>query len=376
MFKILKAASDCAARAGVLTTPHGAIETPVFMPVGTQATVKAITQQELEEMGYGLILGNTYHLYLRPGPSLLDKAGKLRGFMGWNGAILTDSGGFQVFSLKDFRKIDEDGVSFKSYLDGTEHRFTPESVIEAQIAIGADIIMAFDECAPYPCDLGYAAQSMERTHRWAARCLETFRHKGDPGRQALFGIVQGSVYPDLRRVSAETVASMDFPGIAIGGVSVGEPQELMFEAVEQAVPYLPAGKPRYLMGVGAPVDMIEAVIRGVDMFDCVLPTRIGRNGSLYTSRGRINIKGSRYAEDFGPIDPDCGCAVCRRYSAAYLRHLYKAREILYCRLGSYHNLYFYRQLMARLREAILSDRTMEFRERFLEQYRSNEIDGA
>jgi len=339
------------------------------MPVGTRATVKAMSQQEMAEMGYCLILGNTYHLYLRPGHELVRRAGGLHGFMGWPGAILTDSGGYQVFSLQDLRRIDEDGVSFKSHLDGTEHIFTPEKVIEIEIALGADIIMTFDECAPYPCDRDYARQAMERTHRWAKRCQERFREQGDAERQILFGIVQGGICPALRAESARVISEMDFPGIAIGGLSVGEPKELMFEALERTVPLLPPEKPRYLMGVGSPEDIVEAVMRGVDMFDCVLPTRTARNGSLYTSRGRINIKGARYTEEFGPIDPECDCQACRHYSAAYLRHLYKSGEILYSRLGSYHNLYFYRRLIRNLREAIRSDRVMAFREEFLSRYR-------
>lgn len=336
------------------------------MPVGTQGTVKAMSQEELSEMGFRLILGNTYHLYLRPGHELIRLAGGLHRFINWSGAILTDSGGFQVFSLEHIRKIGEDGVLFRSYVDGSYHEFTPERVMEIQSALGADIVMAFDECAPYPCEKDYAAAAMNRTHKWAERSLAA----RDP-RQAFFGIVQGSVYEDLRRESAEFVASLDTDGIAVGGVSVGEGKELMMKAVEWSVPYLPDNKPRYLMGVGTPEDLIDSVIRGIDMFDCVLPTRLGRNGSLYTTYGRINIKNNRFISDFSPLDPECDCWACRNYSAAYLRHLYKCDEILASRLATYHNLYFYARLMERIREAIEQGRLMEFRKEFLAKYRTH-----
>jgi len=336
------------------------------MPVGTQGTVKAMSQEELSEMGFRLILGNTYHLYLRPGHELIRLAGGLHRFINWNGAILTDSGGFQVFSLEHIRKIGEDGVLFRSYVDGSYHEFTPERVMEIQSALGADIVMAFDECAPYPCEKDYAAAAMNRTHEWAKRSLAA----RDP-RQAFFGIVQGSVYEDLRRESAEFVASLDTDGIAVGGVSVGEGKELMMKAVEWSVPYLPDNKPRYLMGVGTPEDLIDSVIRGIDMFDCVLPTRLGRNGSLYTTYGRINIKNNRFIDDFSPVDPECDCWACRNYSAAYLRHLYKCDEILASRLATYHNLYFYARLMEKIREAIDQGRLTEFRKEFLAKYRKH-----
>jgi queuine tRNA-ribosyltransferase len=390
----------------MVTTRGAVIETPVFMPVGTQGAVKAMTQQELAEIGYRLILGNTYHLHLRPGEALIRRAGGLHGFMGWDGAILTDSGGFQVFSLAGLRKISEEGVAFKSYLDGSPHFFSPEGVMDIQWALGADIIMAFDECTPYPCPPEEARRSMERTHRWEARCRdrwESLRSGGQgsgvrgqgptntggetpasspfscreplltpdpsPLTPALFGIVQGSVYPELRAESAAAVAELDLPGNAIGGVSVGEPIAAMREVVAHTAPLLPAGKPRYLMGVGTPEDILESVACGIDMFDCVLPSRLGRNGSAYTSRGRINIKGARYTDDFGPVDPDCHCPACRHYSAAYVRHLYKSNEILAARLLTIHNLFFYHTLMAGIRAALAEDRFPEYRRAFLGRYR-------
>jgi len=336
------------------------------MPVGTQGTVKAMSQEELADMGFKIILGNTYHLYLRPGHELLRAAGGLHGFINWSANILTDSGGFQVFSLEHIRKIGEDGVVFRSYVDGSYHEFTPERVMEIQSALGSDIVMAFDECAPYPCEYDYAREAMRRTHEWAGRSLAARNPM-----QAFFGIIQGSVYPDLRRESAEFIASLDTDGIAIGGVSVGEGKQLMMKAVEWSVPHLPEGKPRYLMGVGTPEDLIDSVMRGVDMFDCVLPTRLGRNGSLYTSQGRINIKNNRFVDDLSPVDPECDCWACRSYSAAYLRHLYKCDEILASRLATFHNLYFYAKLMERIREAIRQGSLMEFRKEFLAKYRKH-----
>ena len=333
------------------------------MPVGTQGTVKAMSQEEMTGIGFQIILGNTYHLYLRPGHEMIARMGGLHKFINWNGSILTDSGGFQVFSLEHLRKIGDDGVMFKSYIDGSQHEFTPERVVEIQEAIGADIIMAFDECAPYPATYEYAQAAMVRTHEWAERCRNA--HKTD---QALFGIIQGSVYPDLREQSAKAIVDLDFDGIAIGGVSVGEPKDMMFHAVEWTVPHLPAEKPRYLMGVGTPEDLINAVMRGVDMFDCVLPTRLGRNGSLYTTYGRINIKNAKFFEDSSPVDADCDCWVCKNYSAAYVRHLYKAEEILAARLATYHNLYFYHRLMEGIRRAIEQDSLPEFRRDFLKKF--------
>ncbi|MCE5323559.1 tRNA guanosine(34) transglycosylase Tgt [bacterium] len=363
-FDILTTDHKTLARRGRLTLNHGTVETPVFMPVGTQGTVKATSQEELIEMGFEIILGNTYHLYLRPGHELIRSLGDLHKFINWKGNILTDSGGFQVFSLEHIRKIGEDGVVFRSYVDGSYHEFTPERVMEIQSALGSDIVMAFDECAPYPCTEDYARKAMIRTHEWAKRSLAS--HDSS---QAFFGIVQGSTYPELRSESAEFIASLNTDGIAIGGVSVGEGKELMMNAVDWSVPHLPEAKPRYLMGVGTPEDILDAVIRGIDMFDCVLPTRLGRNGSLYTSQGRINIKNNKFIDDFSPVDPECDCWCCRNYSAAYLRHLYKCDEILASRLATYHNLYFYRTLMINIRQAIEQNRLTEYRKEFLAKYR-------
>lgn len=362
-FEITKKSSETSARLGVLRTRHGDVETPVFMPVGTQGTVKAMTQEELREIGFRIILGNTYHLYLRPGHELIREAGGLHRFMSWDRAILTDSGGFQVFSLADLRHIGDDGVIFKSYVDGSEHIFTPERVLEIEGAIGADIAMAFDECPPYPCTWEYARDATRRTHEWAVRCKASVVEG-----QALFGIVQGSVYRDLREWSAEFISSLDLPGNAIGGVSVGEPKPEMHKVVEWTAPLLPESKPRYLMGVGTPVDIIDFVMLGIDMFDCVLPTRLGRNGSMYTSYGRINIKNARFTDDFSPLDPECDCQVCRNYTRAYIRHLYKSEEILAARLATYHNLYFYQRVIRGIRAAIASDSLVAFRRDFLAKY--------
>lgn len=366
-FDILKESSNTGARRGRLTTPHAVIETPVFMPVGTQATVKAVTQEDMADIGFRMILANTYHLYLRPGHNLIDRAGGLHEFMNWPFGTLTDSGGFQVFSLEHIRKIEEGGVIFKSYIDGSQHVFTPERVIEIQEAIGADIIMAFDECPPYPCTREYAEESMERTHAWALRCKAAQTRED----QALFGIIQGSVFEDLRVRSAAAISDMDFPGVAIGGVSVGEPRAMMLDVVEWTVPHISREKPRYLMGVGTPEDLLDSVARGIDMFDCVLPTRLGRNGSLYTTYGRINIKNARFTEDFGPVDAECDCRTCANYSAAYLRHLYKSEEILASMLATYHNLHFYHRLMDGMRRALEEDGFAEFRRDFLSKYRTH-----
>jgi queuine tRNA-ribosyltransferase len=365
-FQVLAQDTTSGARRGLLKLNHGMVETPVFMPVGTQATVKSMSQEELAEMGFPILLGNTYHLYLRPGHELIASAGGLHRFMNWRGNILTDSGGFQVFSLEHIRKITDNGVIFRSYVDGSYHEFTPERVMQVQSALGSDIVMAFDECAPYPCEHKYAKSAMERTHAWAERSLNA----RDPN-QAFFGIVQGSVYQDLREESAQFIASLDTDGIAIGGVSVGEGKDLMMRAVDWAVPHLPQNKPRYLMGVGTPENLLDAVARGIDMFDCVLPTRLGRNGSLYTSQGRINIKNNKYIADFGPVDPNCDCWLCANYTAAYLRHLYKCDEILASRLATFHNLHFYAALMRRIREAITAGRFGEFRKEFLAEYRKH-----
>jgi len=347
-FQYVVEATQGSARAGTFQTPHGTIHTPVFMPVGTQATVKAVTSEQLTDIGASIILSNTYHLYLRPGADLIQELGGLHKFMHWERAILTDSGGFQVFSLNGLRKIDEDGVTFRSHLDGSTHRFTPEISIAVQEQLGADIIMAFDECAD-PTDFEYNVRSMQRTHRWAERCLAA---KTRPD-QALFGIVQGGIYPDLRERSAAFISSLGFPGHAIGGLSVGESKDQMLAAIEVVNAVLPADKPRYLMGVGTPYDLIEGIRRGVDMFDCVLPTRLARHSAAQTLSGRMNLMNAQYACDEHPIDPACTCYTCRYYSRAYLRHLIRAREMLGATLISIHNIHTLFNLAATLREAIL-----------------------
>lgn len=337
------------------------------MPVGTQATVKAMTPEELREIGATIILSNTYHLYIRPGHELIERRGGLHRFMHWDGPILTDSGGFQVFSLGELRKITEEGVTFQSHLDGSRHFISPESAVAIQEALGADIMMCFDECPPYPADYAYVKKSTELTGRWARRCKEARRRED----LALFGIVQGGMHQDLRRQSAEEMQSIGFDGYALGGLSVGEEKELMHEMIACSAPLLPEDKPRYVMGIGAPEDLIEAVNAGVDMFDCVMPTRNARNGMLFTSFGRVNIKGAGYAEDDGPIDPECGCYVCRNYSRAYLRHIYRSGEILASRLNTWHNLHYYLDLMSKVRQSIAEDRFAGFRQDFYAR-RSNE----
>jgi len=364
-YELIKTCRQTGARLGRLHTPHGVIDTPAFMPVGTQATVKATSPEELKALGAQIILSNTYHLFIRPGHELIREAGGLHRFMNWDRAILTDSGGFQVFSLADRRKIREEGVEFRSHLDGSPLFLSPEKATEVQNALGADIIMCFDECAPYPADYEYVRESTARTSRWAERCLKAHRRTHD---QALFGIVQGGMYPDLRRQSAKDLTSLDFPGYAIGGLSVGEPKPLMYELLETTVPLLPGGKPRYLMGVGSPDALIEGSIRGIDMFDCVLPTRIARNGTVMTSRGRLVIRNAAYERDFGPLDPACDCYTCTHYSRAYIRHLIKADEIFGLRLTTIHNLHFLASLMARIRHAIREDRLADFRDEFFESY--------
>jgi queuine tRNA-ribosyltransferase len=347
---------DGAARAGSLSTDHGVIPTPAFMPVGTQATVKGLTPGDLEELGVGIVLANAYHLHLRPGAELVRRLGGLHAFMGWNGPILTDSGGFQVFSLARLAEIDEEGVTFRSHLDGSLHRFTPERVMEIESALGADIVMAFDDCAAYPCGQAEARAAMERTARWAVRCAAAHRtiQAGHPWpwRQRLYGIVQGSVYPELRRESARRLAELDLPGYAIGGLSVGEEKPLMVEMLEITIPEMPAEKPRYLMGVGFPEDVVAAIARGVDLFDCVAPTRQGRTGAAFTRDGRVNVENARFAEDDRPLDAECSCAVCARWSRAYLRHLFKSGEMLGPRLLSHHNVAFLTDLVSEARAAI------------------------
>lgn len=343
-------------RTGRIKTRHGDFATPVFMPVGTQGSVKAVSSEDLEQIDVGIILANTYHLYLRPGHEIISRIGGLHCFMNWKGAILTDSGGFQVYSLAGLRKISEDGVTFQSHLDGSRHFIGPKEAMAIQHALGADIIMAFDECAPYPADYEYVSNSVRLTSLWAEACIE---NRGDGG-QALFGIVQGGMYDDLRQISAEALVSMDFDGYAIGGLSVGEDQETRKRVVSNVRDLLPEDKPVYLMGVGTPEDIVEAVKLGVDMFDCVMPTRNARNGSLFTSQGKINIKNARYAEDQNPIDEACRCYTCANYSRAYLRHLYMARELLAYRLNTIHNLCYYSKLMSEIRQAIKEDRMDEF----------------
>jgi queuine tRNA-ribosyltransferase len=353
-FEILHKDARTNARRGVLHTPHGDIPTPVFMPVGTAGAVKAMTNESLEALDSRIILANTYHLYLRPGHERIEKLGGLHGFMSWNGAILTDSGGYQVFSHRDLRSINEEGVQFRSHIDGSKNLFTPEKVIDIQRALGSDIAMVFDDCTPYPTGHADAEASMELSMRWAAKCREQWR-RHDDGTRALFGIIQGSTYPDLRKRSAEALAELNFPGMAIGGLSVGEPKDLMYEVVESTMPHMSWDKPRYLMGVGTPEDLVRCIAMGVDMFDCVLPTRNARNGCLFTSQGRILIKNAVYAEDQSPPDPECSCPTCRRYSRAYLRHLFMAGEHLSAVYNTIHNVTFYLDMMRKIRESIELD---------------------
>ena len=364
-YELIKTCKQSGARLGRLHTPHGVIETPIFMPVGTQATVKSMTPEELKEIGSQIILSNTYHLYMRPGHDLVKEAGGLHKFMR---PILTDSGGFQVFSLGPLRKITEEGVHFRSHIDGSKHFISPEKAMEIQNALGSDIMMAFDECAPYPADREYVKNSLERTTRWLKRCKEA--HKNTE-KQALFGIIQGGMYKDLREQSAKEILELDLPGYAVGGLSVGEPKELMYEVLDYTVPLMPEDKPRYLMGVGSPDDLLEGVIRGIDMFDCVLPTRIARNGTAMTSVGKVVVRNAKYARDFGPLDPNCDCYCCKNYTRAYIRHLVKANEILASRLITTHNLHFLLNLMKQVRQAIMDDNLLEFREAFFEEYGFN-----
>lgn len=356
MFRIERKDKVTGARAGVLHTDHGDIPTPVFMPVGTAGTVKGIAHKDLtREINAHIILGNTYHLYLRPGTEIIRKAGGLHKFMAWDKPVLTDSGGYQVFSLAENRKLTEEGAIFRSHIDGSKHIFTPESVMDIERIIGADIMMAFDECAPYPCDHSYALKSMELTHRWLDRCVTRIKETGPVygHQQMLFPIVQGAVYPDLRRVSAEKIAMAEMPGNAIGGLSVGEPAGMMYEMIEIVNEILPEDKPRYLMGVGTPANILEAIARGVDMFDCVMPTRNGRNGMIFTHEGIINIRNKRWADDFSPIDPDSFSEISRTYSKAYLRHLIISGEMLGAQIASIHNLAFYMSLVTEARQRIL-----------------------
>jgi queuine tRNA-ribosyltransferase len=363
-FDLLTEDAPSAARAGIIHTPHGDIPTPVFAPVGTQATVKTLTPADLQEVGASLILSNTYHLYLRPGANLIADFGGLHHFMQWPRPILTDSGGFQVFSLEGLRKIDADGVTFRSHIDGSYHRFTPEKVIEIQQKLGADIIMAFDEC-PSPEDYRYNVEALERTHRWAERCKAAHTRTD----QALYGIVQGGIFADLRAKSAEFLSSLDFPGYGIGGLSVGETKAQMHAMLEVLHPLLPRHKPRYLMGVGSPEDLFEGVARGVDQFDCVLPTRIARHGAVLTRFGRVSLRNARFARDANPIEPDCQCYTCRTFSLAYLRHLLIAEEILALRLATLHNLHFMIQIMQQIRQSILTGTFTQYKDEFLATYK-------
>lgn len=364
-YELIKTCKQTGARLGRLHTPHGVIETPIFMPVGTQATVKAMTPGELKEIGSQIILSNTYHLYMRPGHDLIERAGGLHKFMNWDKPILTDSGGFQVFSLGPLRKIKEEGVEFRSHLDGSKHFLSPEKATEIQNVLGSDIIMAFDECAPYPADRQYVKNSLERTTRWLERCKAAHKY---PEKQALFGIVQGGMYKDLREQSAKEITAIDLPGYAIGGLSVGEPKDMMYEVLDYTVPLLPEDKPRYLMGVGSPDDLLEGVLRGIDMFDCVLPTRIARNGTAMTSQGKVVVRNASYAEDFTSLDPECDCYTCKNYTKAYLRHLIKCNEILGARLLTIHNLRFLLKMMENVREAIKEDRLLDYKKDFFEKY--------
>lgn len=364
-YELIKEDKHTGARLGKIHTNHGVINTPIFMPVGTQATVKSMTSEDLKEMDANIILGNTYHLYLRPGQEIMEKAGGLHKFMNWDRPILTDSGGFQVFSLNDLRKITEEGVEFCSHLDGSRHFMSPEKSIDMQNTIGADIIMCFDECAPADADYEYTKKSMEMTTRWAKRCKDAHRRPDD---QALFGIVQGGMYEDLRAESVRGLTEIDFPGYSIGGLSVGESKETMYRILDATVPLLPKDKPRYLMGVGSVDALLEGVIRGIDMFDCVLQTRIARNGTAMTSQGKVVVRNATYKEDFTPLDLECDCFVCRNYTRAYLRHLVKCNEILGARLLTYHNLYFTLKLMEKVRNAIMEDSLLAFKESFFQKY--------
>ena len=359
-FKLHVQSTQCAARCGEVRTLHGIFQTPIFMPVGTQATVKAVTPENLIELGAEIILANTYHLFLRPGHELIRELGGLHRFMNWNRPILTDSGGFQIFSLRELAKITEDGAGFKSHLDGSSLFLSPEDAVAVQEALGSDIMMCLDTCIPYPADRSETLAATELTSRWARRSRAAQKTTG----QLLFGIVQGGMYPDLRSLAVEQLLEIDFDGYALGGLSVGEPHDLMLEITEHTAKLLPKDYPIYLMGVGTPEDLVESVYRGVDMFDCVMPTRNARNGMLFTSRGRVVIKNSQYSNDPRPPDESCGCYTCRNYSRAYLRHLYMSREILAYHLNTIHNLYYFTGLMRSMRQAIENDTFLQFRNNF------------
>jgi queuine tRNA-ribosyltransferase len=388
MFQLLAQDSQSKARRGRLTTAYGVIETPVFMPVGTQASVKAVSPHELRELKAQIILGNTYHLFVRPGMDVIRHFGGLHRFMRWNGPILTDSGGYQIFSLAKLRKITEEGAHFQNHLDGTPAFISPEIAIEIQQTLGSDIAMVLDECPPWPCDYDYAARSLEMTLRWAKRCKQAWSDgvvecwssdqsairnpQSAINRQLLFGIVQGATFADLRTQSAEALVAIGFDGYAIGGVSVGEPEAEMMQAIESSEPFLPADRPRYAMGLGTPPQMIEMIARGVDMFDCVLPTRLARNGTAFGAEGTLNLKNAEYTRQTGPIEEGCTCPACAEFSRGYIRHLIKAEEILGLRLISLHNLHFYLNLMTQVREAIEARRFAEFRKGFVRNYKARD----
>jgi queuine tRNA-ribosyltransferase len=364
-FRLLKTSSQTKARAGELVTPHGKVPTPLFLPVGSQGAVKTLTPQEVKDIGYNMLLANTYHLYLRPGIDVIEGAGGLHNFMGWDGAILTDSGGYQVFSLSPLRRLSDDGVTFRSHIDGSQHHITPELAIEYQERLGADIIMALDECPAHDDSLEKVRKATERTHRWAERCLEAKKRPD----QALYAIVQGGMSAELRKESAQRLAALDFPGYAIGGLSLGEPKALTLAMIEETIAYLPEDKPRYLMGVGSPEDIVEAVARGVDIFDSALPTRVARNGALFSWEGRLNITNAAYKTMENPIVADCDCYTCRNFSAAYLHHLFSCGELLAYRLATIHNLSFIARLINKIKGAINDGTFLSFKEQFLASYR-------
>ena len=386
MFELLKSDAATKARRGRLTTGHGVIETPAFMPVGTQGSVKAVSPRELRELKAQIILGNTYHLFVRPGLEVIRHFGGLHRFMNWDGPILTDSGGYQIFSLAKLRKITEEGVAFQNHIDGTPTFISPETAMEIQATLGSDIAMVLDECPPWPCEYDYAARSLEMTNRWAKRCKAVAAalwaareqatnthhaaHRAAATGQLIFGIVQGATFEDLRRSSAQALAAMDFDGYAVGGVSVGEPEPEMMQAIEWSEPHLPENKPRYAMGLGTPPQLIELIARGMDMFDCVLPTRLARNGTAFTASGTLNLKNAEFTLQTGPLEAGCACEACRGFSRAYIRHLIKAEEILGLRLLSIHNLHFYLDLMSRARRAIEEGSFAGFRAEFVSNYQS------
>ena len=390
MFELVSEDFQSKARRGRLTTAHGVIETPAFIPVGTQGSVKAVSPQELRELNAQIILGNTYHLFIRPGLDVIKHFGGLHRFMNWSGPILTDSGGYQIFSLAKLRKITEEGVEFQNHVDGTPAFITPEIAMEIQTILGSDIAMVLDECAPYPCNYDYAAQSADMTTRWAKRCKEANAQRpieeGEQSvirnpqsaikRQLVFGIVQGATFDDLRKQSAQAIVDLDFDGYAIGGVSVGEPEQEMMRAVESAEPFLPKDKPRYAMGLGTPPQLLEMTARGMDMFDCVLPTRLARNGTAFAATGTINLKNAEFALDRGPIEENCACPACREFTRGYIRHLIKAEEILGLRLITLHNLHFYLELMRQAREQIERGGFDQFRKRFVSSYKTRDVDLA